>query len=129
MKKLIFLFILLTAPNIYSQSLKVKILDSVSLSPVPFATVYFSNNKGIISDENGIFELIIRELKNQDSLFISSMGYKKASFSLNQFNDSIVFLPPKPIVLNDVILTNRNLSSKEIIKKLLKILIKIMKKD
>ena len=85
MKKLIFLFVLLFASNIYSQSLKVKVLDSVSFAPIPYATVYFSNNKGIISDENGIFELIIRELKNQDSLFVSSMGYKKASFSLNEF--------------------------------------------
>ena len=119
MKKLVSLFILLFALNIHSQSLTVKVLDSVSLSPIPYATVYFSNNKGIISDENGIFELIIRELKNQDSLFISSMGYKKASFSLNKFNDTIVFLPPKPIFLDDVILTNRNLSSKEIIKKVI----------
>ncbi len=119
MKKLIFLFVLLFASNIYSQSLKVKVLDSVSFAPIPYATVYFSNNKGIISDENGIFELIIRELKNQDSLFVSSMGYKKASFSLNEFRDTIVFLPPKPIFLDDVILTNRNLSSKEIIKKVI----------
>ncbi|MDG1830349.1 MAG: carboxypeptidase-like regulatory domain-containing protein, partial [Flavobacteriaceae bacterium] len=119
MKKLVSLLVLLFALNIHSQSLTVKVLDSISLSPVPYATVYFSNNKGIISDENGIFELITRELKNQDSLFISSMGYKKASFSLNKFNDTIVFLPPKPIFLDDVILTNRNLSSKEIIKKVI----------
>ena len=70
MKKLVSLLVLLFALNIHSQSLTVKVLDSISLSPVPYATVYFSNNKGIISDENGIFELITRELKNQDSLFI-----------------------------------------------------------
>jgi hypothetical protein len=117
LKKTIYLFLLLFACNINAQSTLVKVLDSITLSPIPFATVYFSNSSGIISDENGHFELIKKELKNEDSLFISSMGYDKVSFSLNQFNDSIVFLSPKPIQLSNVILTNRKLSSKEIIEK------------
>ena len=117
MKKTTYLFLLLFTCNINAQSTIVKVLDSITLSPIPFATVYFSNSSGIISDENGDFELIKKELKNEDSLFISSMGYDKVSFSLNQFNDSIVFLSPKPIQLSNVILTNRKLSSKEIIEK------------
>ena len=103
--------------NLNAQSVTVKVLDSLSFSPIPFATVYFSNSSGIISDENGDFELIKNELTDEDSLFISSMGYNKISFSLNQFKDSIVFLSPKPIELNNVILTNRDLSSEEIIEK------------
>lgn len=115
MKKSILL--LLFFVNLNAQSLTVKVLDSLSFSPIPFATVYFSNSSGIISDENGDFELIKNELTDEDSLFISSMGYNKISFSLNQFKDSIVFLSPKPIELNNVILTNRDLSSEEIIEK------------
>ena len=103
--------------NLNAQSVTVKVLDSLSFSPIPFATVYFSNSSGIISDENGDFELIKNELTDEDSLFISSMGYNKISFSLNHFKDSIVFLSPKPIELNNVILTNRDLSSEEIIEK------------
>ena len=113
MKKSILL--LLFFVNLNAQSVTVKVLDSLSFSPIPFATVYFSNSSGIISDENGDFELIKNELTDEDSLFISSMGYNKISFSLNQFKDSIVFLSPKPIELNNVILTNRDLSSEEII--------------
>tara|TARA_B100001142_G_scaffold47147_1_gene43823 strand:+ start:684 stop:2123 length:1440 start_codon:yes stop_codon:yes gene_type:complete len=115
MKKSILL--LLFFVNLNAQSVTVKVLDSLSFSPIPFATVYFSNSSGIISDENGDFELIKNELTDEDSLFISSMGYNKISFSLNQFKDSIVFLSPKPIELNNVILTNRDLSSEEIIEK------------
>ena len=115
MKKSILL--LLFFVNLNAQSLTVKVLDSLSFSPIPFATVYFSNSSGIISDENGDFELIKNELTDEDSLFISSMGYNKISFSLNQFKDSIVFLSPKPIELYNVILTNRDLSSEEIIEK------------
>ena len=115
MKKSILL--LLFFVNLNAQSVTVKVLDSLSFSPIPFATVYFSNSSGIISDENGDFELIKNELTDEDSLFVSSMGYNKISFSLNQFKDSIVFLSPKPIELNNVILTNRDLSSEEIIEK------------
>ena len=115
MKKSILL--LLFFINLNAQSVTVKVLDSLSFSPIPFATVYFSNSSGIISDENGDFELIKNELTDEDSLFISSMGYNKISFSLNQFKDSIVFLSPKPIELYNVILTNRDPSSEEIIEK------------
>ena len=113
-----FIIFLLFAVNLKAQSISVKILDSISFNPIPFATVYFSNSSGIISDENGDFELIKNELNDEDSLFISSMGYKKVSYSLNRFNDSIIFLSPKPIELNNVIITNRKLSSQEIIEKI-----------
>ena len=116
MKKLI--IFLLFAVNLKAQSISVKILDSISFNPILFATVYFSNSSGVISDENGDFELIKNELNDEDSLFISSMGYKKVSYSLNRFNDSIIFLSPKPIELNNVIITNRKLSSQEIIEKI-----------
>ena len=113
-----FIIFLLFAVNLKAQSISVKILDSISFNPIPFATVYFSNSSGVISDENGDFELIKNELNDEDSLFISSMGYKKVSYSLNRFNDSIIFLSPKPIELNNVILTNRKLTSQEIIEKI-----------
>jgi hypothetical protein len=113
-----FIIFLLFAVNLKAQSISVKILDSISFNPIPFATVYFSNSSGVISDENGDFELIKNELNDEDSLFISSMGYKKVSYSLNRFNDSIIFLSPKPIELNNVIITNRKLTSQEIIEKI-----------
>ena len=113
-----FIIFLLFAVNLKAQSTSVKILDSISFNPIPFATIYFSNSSGVISDENGDFELIKNELNDEDSLFISSMGYKKVSYSLNRFNDSIIFLSPKPIELNNVIITNRKLSSQEIIEKI-----------
>ena len=113
-----FIIFLLFAVNLKAQSTSVKILDSISFNPIPFATVYFSNSSGVISDENGDFELIKNELNDEDSLFVSSMGYKKVSYSLNRFNDSIIFLSPKPIELNNVIITNRKLSSQEIIEKI-----------
>jgi len=120
MKKFILPLIILLSIHLKAQSLEVQVQDSLTLSPIAFSTVSFSNNKGLISNENGIFELIKTELINQDSLFVSSIGYQKASFALSEFTDSIIFLLPKPVVLADVILTNKKLTSEEIIKEVQK---------
>ena len=120
MKKIIILLIFTAYCGINAQSIAVQVKDSLTLSPIPFSTVTFSNNKGLISDENGIFQLITSELINQDSLFVSSMGYEKGSYPLLKFKDSIIYLSPKPVVLNDVILTNKRLSSIEIVQEVYK---------
>lgn len=120
MKKIIILLIFIVYCGVNAQSITVQVKDSLTLSPIPFSTVSFSNNKGLISDENGIFQLITLELINQDSLFVSSMGYEKVSYPLLKFKDSIIYLSPKPVVLNDVILTNKRLSSIEIVQEVYK---------
>ena len=120
MKKIIILLIFIVYCGVNAQSITVQVKDSLTLSPIPFSTVSFSNNKGLISDENGIFQLITLELINQDSLFVSSMGYEKGSYPLLKFKDSIIYLSPKPVVLNDVILTNKRLSSNEIVQEVYK---------
>ena len=117
MNNLLYSFIFLFALNINSQSSTVKVLDSLTLSSIPFATVYFSNNKGIITDIDGRFELINEQYGTNDSLFISSMGYKKTSLKISSFKDSIVYMIPEMITLENVVVTNRNLSSNEIIEK------------
>ena len=45
------------------------------------------------------------------------MGYNKKAFLVNDFNDSIIKLTQTPIKLSDVFITNRELSSEEIISK------------
>jgi len=117
MKTLLYSFIFLFVLNISAQSSTVKVLDSLTLSSIPFATVYFSNNKGIITDRDGRFELINEQYDSNDSLFISSMGYKKMSLKISSFKDSIVYMIPEMITLENVVVTNRNLSSNEIIEK------------
>ena len=115
MKNIYFLLLILISFNIKAQSKKVKIIDSISFEPVPFATIFFSNNNGIISDEDGLFELIPEQYSKKDSLFISSMGFEPKQFSLDIFNDSIIRLVPKTISLKNVVVTNNQLSSNEII--------------
>jgi hypothetical protein len=63
MKKSLIPLILILTLNLNAQSLDVQIQDSLTLSPIAFSTVSFSNNKGLISDEDGMFELVKNELK------------------------------------------------------------------
>ena len=47
------------------------------------------------------------------------LGYKKSSFLIKDFNDTVIKLVQSPIKLSDVILTNKKLSSEEIISKVI----------
>ena len=114
---LIIIFFSLYSLKITSQSLKIQIIDSISGQAVPYSNVYFSNNNGLISDEDGSFELIKSQLSEKDSMHISMLGYKKSSFLIKDFNDTLIKLVQSPIKLSDVILTNKKLSSEEIISK------------
>ena len=50
--------------------------DSTTQQPIPYATVQLSNKKGVITNEEGRFSLLLdSNTKETDSLFISCMGY------------------------------------------------------
>ena len=109
---LIFLFGVL---NLQAQSKQVQIVDSLSLETIPFATVHFSNNKGLITDETGFFELLPEQVEVNDSLFVSSLGYDGLAVGLKQLQDSILYVMPQAIALDNVILTNKSYTSEKII--------------
>ena len=112
---LLFYIFLISNFSLNSQSLNIQIIDSLTGQPVPYSNVYFSNNNGLISDESGSFELVKSQLSQNDSMYVSMMGYKKRSFYINDFNDTIIKLAQTPIKLSGVFLTNKKLSSEEII--------------
>ena len=109
-----FLFMLCVL-NLQAQSQQIQIVDSLSLEPIPFATVHFSNNKGLITDAIGFFELLPEQLEVNDSLFVSSLGYDGLAVGLKQLQDSILYVMPKAIALDNVILTNKSYTTEKII--------------
>ena len=117
MSKRIFLVFIFTCwiLNLSSQTLNVKVIDSITDLPIAYSNIYFSNNTGLITDESGNFELIKSQLSKNDSMHVSMIGFNKKSFFLNDFNDSLIKLVESPIKLSDVVLTNKKLSSDEII--------------
>ena len=77
---LIIIFFSLYSLKISSQSLKIQIIDSISGQAVPYSNVYFSNNNGLISDEDGSFELIKSQLSEKIQCIFQCLVIKKVPF-------------------------------------------------
>ena len=107
-----FLFFLLSLNVLFTngQTKYVKVIDSLTKDPIPFATIIFSNNTGIITDDNGRFELLEEQYLNNDSIYVSFIGFKTLSRKLSSLRDSLLILSPNPIKLNEIVLTNREYS-------------------
>ena len=115
-------FILLTGMSVIrSQEISAIIKDSLTNEAIPFANVYLSSGRGILSNEEGVFRIQLNDqTSSKDSLSISCMGYKTLVYPIRSFRDSIIFLPSKTIALGSIILSNKNLSAEDIIKEVKK---------
>ncbi len=115
--KLFLFFVLLYTTDTQAQVISSRIIDSITKEPVPYATIIFKK-RGMISNEEGRFSFLFKkDAKPTDSLIISCIGFKTIAKPLNQFKDSVIYLSPKVIELNEVVLTNNQYTVKEIIKK------------
>jgi hypothetical protein len=107
----------LLGTSLYGQEVNAIIKDSLTLEPVPYASIYFKKGKGIIANEEGFFRMQYDSLiKESDSLFFSCMGYKTIGFPLEELKDSIVYLPSQSIALNSIVLSNKIIKADQIIK-------------
>ena len=115
-------FILLAGITVLrSQEISAMIKDSLTKEVIPFANIYLSSGKGILSNEEGVFRIQLNDqISSKDSLSISCMGYKTVVYPVSKFKDSIIFLPYKTIALGSIILSNKNLSAEDIIKEVKK---------
>ncbi|MDX5437949.1 MAG: carboxypeptidase-like regulatory domain-containing protein [Pontibacter sp.] len=53
-------------------------VDSLTRTPIPFISIGIKGQDvGTVGDENGFFELLVNKEKINDSLVVSSIGYKK----------------------------------------------------
>ena len=101
-----------------AQEVHYQLRDSLTNESVPFATVLTNFGESTISNEEGHFRLTKNTaLHPTDSLFISCMGFRDLSISTEETKDSLLYLSPKEIELNAVILSQQNLSAEEIVKR------------
>jgi len=95
------------------------VLDSLTLNPIPFATIMLNDKKGWVTNDEGQFQFPKdTRLDSKDTLFLSSLGYNSIKYALHTIKDSIFILSPKPFLLDEVVLTNKNLSVEDIIDQL-----------
>ncbi|NNL07836.1 MAG: carboxypeptidase-like regulatory domain-containing protein [Croceitalea sp.] len=102
-----------------SQTFTSKIVDSNTQKGIPYATVQYGTNEGVVTNDEGLFSFIIQEgVEKLDSIYISSMGYEKSGIAFKQAQDSIIYIAPKAIELSGVYLFDKELSVDEIIEKM-----------
>ncbi len=117
-KKFLFFLFSLSILFLNGQTKYIRVIDSLTNDPISFATVIFSNNTGIITDDNGRFELLEEQYLNNDSIYVSFIGYKTLSRELSSLKDTLLILSPNPIELKEIVLTNREYSAEEIVEKI-----------
>lgn len=98
-----------------AQSISSKVVDAKSGEAIPYATVQYGENKGIITNDEGEFSLYLTTSAMPDSLYISCMGYEKTAISAQKVLDSVIAIDPKPIELSEVYLFDEDLEVDEII--------------
>lgn len=112
MKTCVLLLLFSFSTAAYGQHITV--LDSSSQEPIPFVHVY-DGNKGVISSSKGEFYW---QSSTTDSISLSCMGYATKTIGVDQLKDSL-FLMPKALALAPIVVSNRTLTAKEIMARVL----------
>ena len=93
---------------------RITVLDSSSQEPIPFVHVY-DGNKGVIASATGAFYW---QSNAADSISLSCMGYATKTIGVDQLKDSL-FLMPEALALAPIVVSNRTLTAKEIMARVL----------
>lgn len=91
----------------FSQTeLKNKIIDFATLLPIESASIYVKNTTiGTVSNSDGKFVLLVPEEFVNDTLVISSIGYKSFKSTIAEFDNSLeVYLEEDIAALDEIVL-------------------------
>ncbi|WP_341216898.1 carboxypeptidase-like regulatory domain-containing protein [uncultured Wocania sp.] len=118
--KLLFILVTLFISQLFNaqESIHAKLIDSTTQKPIPFATIELNKKSGVISNENGVFQMYLdKKITKKDSLFINCLGYETKRIAIKKFTDSIIVLSTKSIELDEVLVSNKKYTVDEIIEK------------
>lgn len=89
-------------------NLKGQVFDKTTNETIPFASIGIKGKTiGTVSDENGNFELPLKEFLDSDSLKFSAIGYQAKNFSISKaksFNNEKIYLNPSSVQLDEIII-------------------------
>ena len=109
---------LLTGFTSMAQTVSAVLIDAKSKKPIPYATVQYGANEGVIANDEGLFSFDMASIQEPlDSIYITSMGYEKVGLPFDSVTDSILYISPKAIKLSGVYLFDNPLEVDEIIEK------------
>lgn len=119
MKKAIFLIICLLSITInYSQQISGKVTDGEFNQPLAFVNIQLTENKGSISNNEGAFTIDVSGLEASHKVEFSFMGFETLRLSVEELKENAqVIMKPSIELLDQVVISDRNLSAVEIINK------------
>jgi hypothetical protein len=89
-----------------TQTLRGKIIDAESGTPIPFAHIIsLKTLSGTISSQGGLFELTIPQTGEQDSLRVTCLGYEKAQIAVPSTCPLSIKLSPTKYSMEQVTVT------------------------
>lgn len=101
-----------------TQSFTATVLDAQTQEPIPFATIQTGANTGTITNTEGVFSVVLEEGRAEnDSIFISSMGYGKKGILPAMISEGVILLKAQASELDNVFLTNNPLEAEEVIER------------
>lgn len=117
MKYLLAFLFLLQIQVFQAQEIRARVLNAQTKEPIAYANVILSENRGLVTNEEGWFQYHFKGETVPDSIKISSMGFDNLEVAPKDLSGGSLYLKPASIELKEVFLTNENLSAKEIIQK------------
>ncbi|MGE0077268.1 MAG: carboxypeptidase-like regulatory domain-containing protein [Bacteroidales bacterium] len=121
MKKIILYFLLfqvLFCLSVFGQQplyLKGQVFDVKTNSPIPFVTITYGKNLGVITNDDGSFIIPIISKDSIESIKISSIGYEQVVVQISKLdfkNLHSFHLNPKTYEINEVTVKGKKLESK-----------------
>lgn len=100
--------ILFSWQGLNAQIISGKVTDSLSGVPIPYATVQFDNGRGVITNEEGYFQLRPDDSAS-GSIEISCLGFEKKTVALDKLSPevNVISLQEAVVRLDEVFLSNR----------------------
>ena len=107
LKRLSYILIFICSLSVFSQvELKSKIVDFTTYEPLENASIYIENSTiGSVSNVDGKFVLSVPKRLENDTLVISSIGFKSFKILLSEFiNDDVIFLEEDIASLDEILI-------------------------
>lgn len=100
-----------------------KVLDEKSNEPLAFASIRVACKPvGTVTNANGEFDFYLDDKYSNDTLVITHVGYHTFKDKIGNLSKRRLSIPlrPRPALLNEVIIREKNLTAKEIVGKAVK---------
>lgn len=98
-----------------------KVIDRATQEPLQYSTISIVEKSiGVVSNQLGEFAFKFSDQYQNDTLVISMMGYATYKYEIKNLQDRnnlLVQLEPKTIILSEVVITDKELTAKEIVEK------------